>query len=168
MQRRQIVTCAGLALCPALGGCLDSAVPENGDGGIEDGEGNTGESEDDEPADERNEGDDRAACSFAVEVFEDPPDDAQIVAEDDERLEGVRTIERILEAAADSHADRNTVTRRSGTYEQFTVAPESNDEFEETEVALEQLPRYDDPEYPPGAYVTDGEIVVAIAGQCPT
>jgi len=62
------------------------------------------------------------------------------------------------------------VLRGGGEYEQFSVVPESTDEFEEAKATLKSLPQYDNTDYPSGLYVKSesDEIVVAIVEQCQT
>lgn len=161
MNRRQALTPIGVAFASAFAGCLGNIS----------GTASENEDDDDNSANSGHDGemeDNPSGCSFNVEIVEDPPDDASLVIAEDENLREIEIIDRILEEATDSEKQHGTVTRGSGEYEQFSVIPESTEEFESAETTLESLPRYDDPDYPSGVYVKseDDEIVVAIVDQC--
>ncbi|UTF52411.1 hypothetical protein [Natronosalvus rutilus] len=163
MNRRQALTFTGVAFASAFAGCLGNisgTTPEN-----EDDDNNSANSGHDAEME-----DNPSGCSFNVEIVEDPPDDALLVIAEDENLREIEIIDRIFEEATNSEKQHGTVTRGSGEYEQFSVVPESTDEFEEAKATLKSLPQYDNPVYPSGVYVKSesDEIVVAIVEQCQT
>lgn len=171
MNRRNVLTGVGITLSVPLVGCLNTAIDDNESAN----DATIIENEDDEGASNaaskyEDGGNDQSTCSFNVELVEDPPDDVSIVSAEEEQLTDVDIIERILEEAIDPEEHHETVTRPSGEYEQFTVIPDSTNEFEEAKAALEPFPRYDTSDYPSGVYLSPDteETVVAIADQCQT
>lgn len=163
MKRRTLLTTTGIAVTLPLAGYL--AGDDNPNTGTDDGE-STHSNPDSEDDGRKHI---QLPCSLEVAIVEEPPEDVSVVSAEETQLLDVAIIERVIEKAT-SETEFGTAKRRSGEYEQFSVPPESASEFEAARSALEDVPSYDNPDYPPGVYVTTDsiEIVVAITEVCLT
>lgn len=163
MERRTLVMSVGTAVLTTVGGCLETRERDidqqnTGNEANSSSKADTGTSKKE----------DGPRCSFHVELLENPPENAPVVSVREKQLTEVKVIERVFDKARDSERTTKRSMRRSGRYEQFAVIPDSDEEFEAAQTALEPLPEYDNSDYPPGVYLQKGNITAAIAEDCAT
>lgn len=174
--RRRLLLAGGASLA-WLSGCLDS-VAINDDASLtadENGTDSTTYTTTDDSADGRTEQtdtprdtDESIPCSVAGEIVEDVPADAPVVSASTANVSETTVLKRLFAAAHSEDADRTTARRRSGEYEKVSVTPDSTATLEAARDELQRHPLYDDPDYPVGVYIDDGDLVLAVYTVCLT
>lgn len=168
MNRRRHLVGLGTTVSLALAGCIGETDETEPAQQVDeaDSEQSANESESESVADDDESG--PPACSFHVELLDDPPEDAPVVSATEHDLLEVSLLERIFAEATDPDADHSTARRRGGEYEQFNLEPTSTAEQEATRDALEPFSDYSNTGYPPGVYVKHDGITAAITEDCVT
>lgn len=114
------------------------------------------------------EADESIRCSVSGEVVTDVPSDVPVVASSTVNISETPVLERVFDAANSADADTTTVQRPSGEYEKVTVTPDSVAEEDAAREELQRHPQYDNPDYPAGVYIDDGDLTLAVYMVCLT
>ncbi|OVE85893.1 hypothetical protein [Natronolimnobius baerhuensis] len=167
MNRRRQLIGLGTTVSLALAGCIgETDETEPAQQVDDDSEQSVNETESESVADDDESG--SPACSFHIELLDDPPEDAPVASATEHDLLEVSLLERMFAEATEPDADHSTARRRGGEYDQFNLEPSSTAEQEAARDALEPFPNYSNTDYPPGVYVTHGGITAAITEDCVT